>query len=725
MKIIFEKIVHGKIFCEEYKNLQENNELDFSNKKVAVLYGANGTGKTSLAMVLGQEKETEYSITIDGKKYTEKDKIAHVINDQNARNIIQGNTEDFILGDKIKEEQKLKKCIEDNFPKLFDSINLELKNKFGINTIKSNFDIIIKNDNLKNFISDIANSKSKGIKSGKIEKGSFLDVINSLSQVDIPEYDVTKFNFLVTDYKSKNPIIISFDEINFNILKEEKGFTKISESNDAISILKKYDYSDDCIVCDNVNIQRESLITKKENQKESALKSLSEESKKIIEKIINKIEHDNDPFNLKESLTLSLKNGKSDDLKAIKSELEHYKNIFNNEINNLFVKSVHDSNLIAIYAEYEKLIKEKPEFENEDIIFIENFLNECLDRKITLVRDENNNIKLLLGDKEFLNSERKELFLSNGEQNFLSLAFELLKAKKVNQEIIILDDPISSFDSIYKNKIAYAILKFLDSKKSIILTHNTDLIKLLEHQEQKKFNLYYFNNSSGESNGFIYTNENELEILIYIHKFLKLLRDKIQYEIIDEKLFLISILPFMRGYCYIIDDKQSKDELTKLMHGYQTTTINITEIYKKLFSNAVIKNDYIISAQDIVNLDINLIGDDIIKNCNYPLLSKTLNHTLTYLYLRLNVEKKLVDKFAININKKCYMLNHIIFKAFSHSDTSPDNIKNRVFFLSKKTLLNEFNHFEMDMNIFQPAIDITNQALKKEKEDILLKLSEI
>lgn len=47
---------------------------------------------------------------------------------------------------------------------------------------------------------------------------------------------------------------------------------------------------------------------------------------------------------------------------------------------------------------------------------------------------------------------------------------------------IELDDPISSFDSVYKNKIAFCIIKFLENKKQIILTHNTDLIRLLEVQ---------------------------------------------------------------------------------------------------------------------------------------------------------------------------------------------------------------------------------------------------
>ena len=38
---------------------------------------------------------------------------------------------------------------------------------------------------------------------------------------------------------------------------------------------------------------------------------------------------------------------------------------------------------------------------------------------------------------------------------------------------------------------------------------------------------------------------------------------------------------------------------------------------------------------------------------------------------------------------------------------------------SKKTLINEFNHFEGNLSIFQPAIDITEKSLGAEKTDIL------
>ena len=107
-------------------------------------------------------------------------------------------------------------------------------------------------------------------------------------------------------------------------------------------------------------------------------------------------------------------------------------------------------------------------------------INENIGKDITIVRDEDNdrNYKLKLGDKDLLGTDRKEMELSTGEQNFISLAFELLLARHSDKEYIVMDDPISSFDSVYKNKIAFCIIKFLEKKKQIILTHNTDLIRV-------------------------------------------------------------------------------------------------------------------------------------------------------------------------------------------------------------------------------------------------------
>lgn len=445
--------------------------------------------------------------------------------------------------------------------------------------------------------------------------------------------------------------------------------------------------------------------------------SLSEKTNKVINGIIAKLPQ-TDPFGITATLRSALLSGDSGPIAETKKDIEKCIEAYPALILNRFIETVLESGVIALWDEYQTLTKEKPKFENEDVIFIEQFLNDCLDKKITLIRDQDNNLRLLLGTDEFLNADRKNLSLSNGEQNFLSLAFELLKAQKVPQEIIVLDDPISSFDSIYKNKIAYAILKLLNAKKTIILTHNTDLIKLLEHQMQKCFKLYYLNNTQSEENGFIFVNEKETEILLYIPKFLDLLRGPIKAEIVDELAFLVSITPFLRGCAQVFNMHEEKNNLTKVMHGYQTEKVNLSDIYRKIIGDGVIEGSYEVSADDITKL--NCDNPIAIKKENYPLLHKTLIHTFTYLFLRLNTEKNLVSKFDVN-TKNFDMLSNIITAAFPGSDEA--SVKNRVFFLSRKTLLNEFNHFEMDMNIFQPAIDITNQALTNEKNQILATLA--
>lgn len=112
----------------------------------------------------------------------------------------------------------------------------------------------------------------------------------------------------------------------------------------------------------------------------------------------------------------------------------------------------------------------------------------------------------------------------------------------------------------------------------------------------------------------------------------------------------------------------------------------------------------------------------------YPLLAETLKQTLIYYHLRMKVEKELVDIFDVSINfAKPPMLNQLILKTLrSNNDDSDEEVERkrnyRVFFTSRKTLINEFNHFEGNMNIFQPAIDIKSYALQEEISAIEAKL---
>jgi hypothetical protein len=152
------------------------------------------------------------------------------------------------------------------------------------------------------------------------------------------------------------------------------------------------------------------------------------------------------------------------------------------------------------------------------------------------------------------------------------------------------------------------------------------------------------------------------------------------------------------------------------MHGYRTDKVDIADAYKKLFGNKIIDlpNSYEVSVPDILLQHVD--GIPIIDPDFYPLLNKTLQHSFTYLFLRLLVENKLVTKFNIDTTKN-KQLGQIISAAYPKEQDITE-IRNRIRLTSKKTLINEFNHFEGNLSIFQPAIDITDQTLGKEKTDI-------
>jgi ABC-type cobalamin/Fe3+-siderophores transport system ATPase subunit len=393
MQIIIKKIAKNNIFKDDFLNLVKNNIIDFANANISIIYGPNGAGKTSLAKVFNKENAA-YSISIDGKEYTEKDdKIAHIINDQNDRNIIAGNTEDFIMGDNIRREYELKDQLEKGFTGLFSELIGELKGKFGISTMKSPFHEFIKNESIKIYISNLANTKQK---CKGINRYEFITYINSIVPFEEQEVDQEIFNYFVNDIKNKESILSSLEKMDLKTVKQKPYFKKIEETEDAVKILEKYQDIEECIVCDNT-FEIEKQLPKKKAQNKTAIDSLDEQSKKIIENIIKKIT-DTDPLDIKNKLRNALLTGDKKGIDEIIAILKKCEDIYDKLMTNYFISSLRKSGLAEINSEYSQIVLGKPEFEDEDVIFIENFLNECLDRKIKLDRDENKNLKLLLGE---------------------------------------------------------------------------------------------------------------------------------------------------------------------------------------------------------------------------------------------------------------------------------------------------------------------------------------
>jgi len=713
------KLKRGKILGDSFLSLTENNTITFSKQGIAVVYGPNGAGKTSITKVLSREKDTEYEIEYDGTINTHSDNtIFHIISDQLGRNIISGETREYFLGEDIAREYELHDLIEDAFKELFDDLlRSSLSTKFKITAKSSPLVKKISDQKIKKYVEALVNNQDKG---RKLDKNEFIDSLKKFSKVKTQEYDEAILSFILSDYAKRNDSVIKIlDELTIETLQKDQDYRVLEETEVAISILEKYKYRQECIVCDN-EIEPNGLIERKKDKKEKVYLSLSDTTKELLENVVAKISGF-DPMNIGNALLDAIKDGEVSGISNIKDDITNYFKVFNDELVNLFCECSSKSEILSLVDEYEKILSKKPEINEEDLKYIEEIVNENIDRIIRIDRDKNNNLKIYIDETELLNNTRENLLLSTGEQNFISLSFELLKAKNARDKIIVIDDPISSFDSIYKNKIAFSLIKVLSQKNQLIFTHNTDLIKLLEHQRKGSFSLYLLNKTAGELNGFIPIAPSEIELLLRIDKLISLLRTDISGYIKDKTYFLLSLIPFMRGYAHITGDDDSYNKLTSVMHGYLSEEVDVAAIYTRLFRQANnTKTTVNISAQDLALMK--LEKKEILDINTWPLLNRTLNHSLAYLHLRLNVEKKLVEKFSLDTSKY-YMLTDIIMAAFDGKTEA--SMKNRVFLTSKKTLLNEFNHFEGNMNIFQPAIDISDSALEKEKESIDLFISKL
>ncbi|HCW54795.1 MAG TPA: hypothetical protein DG753_13900, partial [Clostridium sp.] len=720
-KLKFKKIEYNNIFCEEFKDFSVNNEIEFK-KKIAILYGPNGTGKTSLSKVLGaknQDDNMSFEVEFRGSNNVNEDEIFHIISDQNSRNIIKGEAKDYLLGDDIEKEERLAKEIENGFNDMCNSIRSKLRDKFKITAKSHKLIDTVADSEIKTFISNFANSR---FKPSQIDKDKYISKVKNLNLCasEFNEEDDI-YKFILENSKDNTSIIYKICNLKIEDIKQNDKVMEIEENDEAIKIINKFSYKNECIVCDNKEYKKDELLRHKKDNKENIEKHLDDKTKKILEDIIKVVKEKHiDPLGIESILLDAIKTGDTDGVRNLKIEVYNCIENINKELINLIKNSLNDT-LINNYEEYKNLIESQFRLSEEDELYLKNVISENIGREINIDRDENNRIKITLGNEEILGTDRDELGLSTGQQNFISLSFELLKAKKSDCKYIVLDDPISSFDSIFKNKIAFCIIKFLENKQQIILTHNTELIKLLEFQAQGCFELYMFNNTEGALNGFIKINKDEQELLLKLNKLLDLFRGDIWQYVKNKNLFLMSMIPFMRGYANIIGNRDVYKQLCKVMHGYETEYVDVGSMYKLLFGGQ--EETLRISTKEL--LELNLENIEIVDNEKYPLLNKSLYHTLSYLFLRLSVEVKLCslkgNKVLNEINEEKQIqgdtysgktIQQIIDGVFDRRDQT--KVKERVFFTSRKTLLNEFNHFEGNINIFQPAIDITDKALEEE-----------
>ena len=234
--------------------------------------------------------------------------------------------------------------------------------------------------------------------------------------------------------------------------------------------------------------------------------------------------------------------------------------------------------------------------------------------------DEKNSITIL----KYVNSEDEKIQVSDiekhlswGEKNAFALVLFMYYALSKNPGLIILDDPISSFDGNKK----YAIINRLFSNKGdyadsfynktvLMLTHDFEpIIDFgINHKPTKETNMWYLKNNDGV------IKEQKISIPSDVLSTIKFYYN----ESINEENNIISRICFLRKYLEHISTKKSSEEnaydiLSSIIHGDNLRRKIDNEHYENL-SITEIKNGEEWIRQFIKSFDSHKILTDNLNN---------------------------------------------------------------------------------------------------------------
>ena len=414
MSLTFKTIENADVFTRDFSPLTRYNQIDFPrSEEIAVVYGPNGTGKTSLIKVLAGSKNTKLEFDFNGSTYTSGADIFHVVNDQNNRNIISGETRDFFLGDNIQHEFELQDSLQKKRTDFIAAVITILKS-YKITTVRHPLLACIENQLLKGFLTDCVNNRSKG---DHYSNEQIVGIMGALTQINIPDYEQANVDYLVEDYSKKNPIIPQIEALAGETLLPNLHVREIEENTETISILNRF-HKDQCIVCDTRGIDWSALLAAKTTNRDAVKDSLDPKVKELIESI-SLLSFGSDPYNLKQRLFRTIEDGNITIIADILSEVAAYKQIFASILQNAIVDAYVQCGIETIYHEYYELISTTPDISQEDYLYIQEIVSNSMSKRLSVERDENRRLRIRLSNQEFLGVPRDELPLSTGEQNFL------------------------------------------------------------------------------------------------------------------------------------------------------------------------------------------------------------------------------------------------------------------------------------------------------------------
>lgn len=506
-----------------------NGEITITSGKLNILFGRNGTGKSTIAQAISFASNGKalselvpYSIdTPESSPSVEGISSGHnvaIFNDEYVRQCVYQS--DTLIKDAFEVLIRSKEYdgAKQNIDEALSKIKTTITSRETLATLQSQIGVLI--DAIK-FTSSNKIAKRGGIKGVLGGKGAYFNPPEALSGFK-PFFEEEDTVSKWADWRSKGyeqfgnkqrcPYCSAEDTESTKTINKvfSDTFDKASVEY-AATISKALEVLKDFIDANSVMALMALFGTKKETSElEAKITILGTEAKYLYDKLVAitsfngaSVEKDNigkvetQLSEMKFDLTICKTYFVSDQLKT---EVD----IINTELNNLLEKAGVLKGEIAKYNQYiEKQVNARKKDIN-DFLSIAGF-KYTFDVEINGEGDARALLKFILPDGNSGDVQSPERHLSWGEKHAFSLILFMFDAISKNVDLIILDDPISSFDGNKKYAVINRLFKTGDKQNSLyertvlMLTHDFEpVIDYVQVKSGLSICATYFENVDGQ-----------------------------------------------------------------------------------------------------------------------------------------------------------------------------------------------------------------------------------
>lgn len=574
-------------------------KINIIENKLNIKYGINGTGKTTISKAISYslEEDKQKLITLTPFTNDNNDLTPEVeIEDGIVKNVLVFN-ESYIEQFVYKEDELLQNSYEILIKdEVCKNIEVEIENL--LSSIKQSFE---NDERLQKVIDDFEelNKKFKISKNGLSKSSIGYKVVKNGNKIDnIPQELQCYSSFLVSDkniewidWQIKGKSFIENNDICpfcANEIKENKKTIELVSENysakevdnlkkilETIENLKYYFHNESLKRLNEILRKSEDLSIGDENFlfKISCDIGVFLENLNNIKKIYSLIENSNEPI--------------EDQLSNLKINIRNYDNLNSDETNEI-IKHLNDQleELKNKSSKLEGQINQHKCHINQNIEKHQNNINDFLQKAgykyQVFIEDNKLKLKYIGVEKNINNADQ---YLSYGEKNAFALVLFMCQAVSEKCDLVILDDPISSFD---KNK-KYAIIDMLFNSKNkdnnlfkktvLMLTH--DLDPIIDILKVKCSNFHEFVNAN-----FLKNNDGKLFEFEIKKENLKSFVSICDEVICSSKNILIK-LAYLRRYYELINNSGCYHIISELLHGRSMGEFKNKNIKEEDIDNAI------------------------------------------------------------------------------------------------------------------------------------------